>query len=29
LSYEKMIRAVELLGERVAPALREIEVGTK
>ena len=29
LSYEKMIQAVELLGERVAPALREIEVGTK
>src|SRR5215218_8570949 len=29
LSYEKMIRAVELLGERVAPELREIEVGTK
>lgn len=29
LSYEKMIQAVELLGERVAPALREIEVGTR
>lgn len=29
LSNEKMTRAIELLGERVAPALREIEVGTK
>ena len=29
LSHEKMMQAIELLGERVAPALREIEVGTK
>jgi probable LLM family oxidoreductase len=29
LSHEKMMRAIELLGKRVAPGLREIEVGTK
>ena len=29
LSQERMVRAIELLGERVAPALREIEVDTK
>src|SRR5919108_1168383 len=29
LPHAKLIRAVELLGERVAPALREIEVDTK
>lgn len=29
LPQERMMRAIELLGERVAPALREIEVGTK
>lgn len=29
LSHEKMIRAIELLGTRVAPALRDIGVGTK
>jgi len=29
LSQDKMLRAIELLGDRVAPALRKIEVGTK
>ncbi|WP_075056175.1 LLM class flavin-dependent oxidoreductase [Nitrososphaera viennensis] len=29
LSHEKLMRAIELLGTHVAPALREIEVGTK
>jgi probable LLM family oxidoreductase len=29
LSQEKMMQAIELLGKRVAPALREIEVSTK
>lgn len=29
ISHEKMINAINLLGERVAPALHEIEVGTK
>lgn len=29
LSHEKMMRAIELLGESVAPALREIEVDAK
>jgi alkanesulfonate monooxygenase SsuD/methylene tetrahydromethanopterin reductase-like flavin-dependent oxidoreductase (luciferase family) len=29
LSQEKMINAIELLGKRVAPALREIEVETQ
>ena len=29
LSQEKMMHAIDLLGERVAPALREIEVETK
>lgn len=29
LPHEKMMRAVELLGEHVAPALREIELDTK
>jgi hypothetical protein len=29
LSQEKMINAIDLLGKRVAPALREIEVETQ
>lgn len=29
LSQEKVMRAIDLLGKRVAPALREIEVGAK
>jgi probable LLM family oxidoreductase len=29
LSQDRMVRAIELLGEHVAPALGEIEVGTK
>ncbi len=29
LSNEKMMRSIDLLGKRVAPALREIEVGAK
>lgn len=29
LSHEKMMHAIDLLGKRVAPALREIEVDTK
>jgi hypothetical protein len=29
LSQEKMMQAIDLLGKRVAPALREIEVSTK